>query len=240
VSYVTFAADSALENAVAVFLQKTRRGIQRTKANTQHNVIDPFSAMFEMAVFGLTLGEWQKSEEFRQSQKSLSNHLGEFHQCIIGALPGWKDLAKGNIVDAVNQEKRIVVEIKNKYNTIKGSDKKEVYNSLDDLVSRKASIYHGYTAYLVEIIPKKPTRYDYPFTPSDHAKGKSKESSEHIRTCDGASFYHLATGVSGALEELYQALPAVLQKVDSSIQLREIELNYTRDLFRSAFGQAPS
>jgi len=46
---------------------------------------------------------------------------------------------------------KIIAEIKNKYNTTKGADKKTLYDNLELALLNK---YKGYTGYYVEIIPK--------------------------------------------------------------------------------------
>ena len=77
----------------------------------------------------------------------------------------------------------------------------------------KASQYKGYTAYFVNVIPKKPQRYDLAFEPSDKETGNKCRANESIRIIDGASFYSLVTGKDSALREFYQALPVVIEAI---------------------------
>nr|HEN5518367.1 Eco47II family restriction endonuclease [Legionella pneumophila] len=153
---------------------------------------------------------------------------------LLGSINGWECLPTGHIVDIVNHEKRIIAEIKNKYNTIKGSAKAKLYHDLDDLVMQKKQEYKEYTAYYVEIIPKKPERYNQPFTPSDSRKGAKCAANEKIRVIDGYSFYSLASGIQNALEAIYQALPLVIQKILPDINLAE--LHSVMKYFNQAFG----
>ena len=111
------------------------------------------------------------------------------------------------MVDLVCHEHRIVAEVKNKHNTLKASDQAGLYDKLHDLVRKKGQEFAGYTAYYVEIIPKRPERYDLPFSPSDNTTGTRKSEDALIRRIDGASFYALATGHDDALRQLFHALP---------------------------------
>lgn len=103
--------------------------------------------------------------------------------------------------------------MKNKYNTVTGGKLAEQYYSLERLVTPKASQYKDYTAYFVNIIPKKPERFNLPFQPSDKDKGIKCPVNENIRIIDGASFYTLVTGREEAIQEFYDALPLVIEEI---------------------------
>ncbi len=85
----------------------------------------------------------------------------------------------------------------------------------------KNSIYKGYTAYYVTIIPKKPARYNKLFTPSNKEKGEKCQLNESIRMIDGASFYSLVTGRPDALEELFNHLPSIIEKLSGKALLKK-------------------
>jgi len=126
------------------------------------NVIDPFLMLFEMGSFNLDSTSWTRNERMRQAQKTLSNKIGIFHQKILGSIDGWEDLGKREMIDLVNQDKRIIAEVKNKYNTVKQSELISLYDDMQGMIMHKTQKYRGYTAYYVEIIPKTATRYDQP------------------------------------------------------------------------------
>lgn len=119
----------------------------------------------------------------------------------------------GAQVDLRKLDDTIIAEVKNKYNTISGGKLKDMYFELDGMVSPKVSKYHGSRAYFVNIIPKRPGRFDLPFTPPDKATGGKCTLNENIRMIDGASFYEVVTGRPNALQELQNVLPKVVQKV---------------------------
>lgn len=157
--------------------------------------------------------EWRNSELARQQQKTIQNHVGTFHQKILGHVDGWQDMGIGGIVDLLNEERKIIAEVKNKYSTVTGGDLADKYKGLDELVSPKHSRFKDYCAYFVNIIPRRPVRSDIPFTPSNKGSGTLCPSNPNIRIIDGASFYELVTGRPDALKELYTALPHAIEYV---------------------------
>ena len=180
------------------------------KENFYKNAVDPFSAVFEASIQEIPLSKWIELERVRQGQKSMQNKLGDFHQRILGSMPGWEDMSKGNLIDIRNNEKKIIAEIKNKHNTTKGSDKVVIYDSLKYALDNE---YNGFTAYYVEIIPKNRYTYDKDFSPSDNKTHTVRETFSRIHVIDGKSFYALASGVPDALKQLYEVLPQVIGDV---------------------------
>ncbi|MBD2537563.1 Eco47II family restriction endonuclease [Coleofasciculus sp. FACHB-SPT36] len=230
-TYLPYISDEALRTAVkAVF-----DCILRTQAEAENamyrNVIDPFSAIFDGAVQGLTLEEWLLRERARQIQKTVQNQIGLFHQHILGSLPGWQILPQG--LDICNNERLIFAEIKNKYNTVKGSDKVGIYDYL--LVHLNQPNYQSFTAYYVEIIPPGRNPYNKPFTPSDRTTGTIRPNNENIRQISGQAFYDLATGEPKALSMLFDILPDVISDVSGLDKLSEQQKTSFRSLFDKAY-----
>lgn len=214
-SYLTYISDERLIELVKEVLNI---GIAKKATSLKQfnkNVIDPFGAYFEAGAFNIDYKTWVESETIRQCQKTLQNHIGNFHQKILGSVEGFDDLGVGanSGVDLECKSKMIVAEIKNKHNTVTGGKLADQYYSLERQVMPKSSAYKGYTAYFVNIIPPKPERFNKPFTPSDKDKGSPCPENELIRKIDGASFYTLVTGYENALEQLHKVLPIVIEKV---------------------------
>ena len=169
----------------------------------------------------------------RQAQKTLSNHVGMFHQKFLGSMSGWQDLEVGKMVDLVNHDKKIIAEIKNKHNTVTGAKLVDVYKALESFVMSNGHIYKDYTAYYVEIVPKKPKRTDDMFVPSDNKTSTNCPSNEKIRKMDGASFYALVTGVEDALEQVFKALPKVIK--DLYPQFNDISAENAYQYYQKAY-----
>lgn len=233
-SKLKWISDEDLMDAVKNLLEIAKRA-KRDAINTfGKNVVDPFSAIFEMSGFNMSYDEWLKSETARQSQKTLQNFIGDLHQILLGASPGWKNMGRGNIIDLLSEEKQVVAEIKNKYNTISGGKLADLYWSLESAVMNKTSIYKGFTAYYVSIIPDNPQRYNMEFTPSDKEKGQKCPSNPLIRKIDGASFYELVTGDKDALADMFDTLPIVIKEYTKVDVLDNIKI---KELFRMAYGK---
>lgn len=240
-AYLTWITDDLLKQAVKNVLEKGLIAKKNAPQNFNKNVVDPFGSLFEMSAFGLArFDDWKEQELNRQAQKTLQNHIGNLHQDILGNVKGWQNLKVGSNAgsDLVCTDQKIVAEIKNKYNTLTGAKQVTLYREFDNLISPKASSYHGYTAYYVTIIPKSPIRFDKEFTPSDKEKGARCFTNPKIRMIDGASFYALVTGVDNALEQFYKVLPQVIEEImknDFSMPNFEIK---DKQNFAKIFAQA--
>lgn len=176
------------------------------------NLIDPFSMEIDIASSGFSsIEDWEKMEKRRQNQKTMQNNVGLFHEKVLSSVAGWRKNKMG--VDIEDESRLIVAELKNKYNTVKGSDLKSTYSELDTaLKDRFNSTGKQYLGYYVRIIDRNIG--DSPFTPTNNDKGGQKEAyNPFIRKIDGTSFYGLVTGDKDALYNLYKELPAVLHEI---------------------------
>lgn len=232
--YLNWISDKDLISAVEHLLKKAREAKQKANEEFGKNVIDPFSALFEMSGFEMSHDEWIVSETTRQAQKTLQNHIGEFHQIILGSVNGWENMKTGQEIDLCSHNRKIIAEIKNKYNTISGGQLGNLYTVLNNLVMNKSSRYKDYTAYYVMIIPKSPERFDLEFTPSDKTKGTKFTAHKNVRVIDGASFYDLVTKQTDSLSKLYAILPKVIAKC-SGVKISPVDQNKLLAFFEAAY-----
>ena len=209
----------------------------RSNANPYKNVVDPFGALFDAGlVTGLTSKDWLNTERSRQIGKSLSNAVGDFHQELIGYLPGWESTGlSGGVVDLVHtgpfgeRKTPVIAELKNKHNTMNSSSAEALHTRFQDAL--KWPNYKNYTAYLIEVIPKKPGGKDEPWAPAGRGK------IDKIRRIDAASIYKISSGGdSHAFEKLFNVLPEVLMDIKGENRdLLTIQQDSGfRDLFRKA------
>lgn len=233
-SFLNWISDENLKECVKHLLKTAKEAKAAREKDFGKNVIDPFSAIFEISGFDIDLDSWILSEKNRQAQKTLQNHIGDFHQKILGFCNGWENMKTGRDIDLVCHEKKIIAELKNKFNTVSGGKLVDIYNTLDSLVMPKNSIYKSYTAYYVAIIPKSKYRYDKEFTPSNKANGAKCSINAKIREIDGASFYDLVTGEKNSLEKLFTLLPKVIQTVSNG-EVKIKDFRKLRVFFDSAF-----
>lgn len=202
-----FFSDSFLEDEVAKLISKISKS--RKKHNPYKNVIDPFGAVFEAALNNTALEEWFPAEVTRQMNKTLSNAIGDFHQNLLGGLPGWSNLgASGGIVDLVHEgnfgalQKPAIAEVKNKFNTLNAGGKEHIYDGFQDAMRWS---YQGHVCYLIEIIPKK-QKPDSPW------RVANRGLNENIRLISAVEVYALSTGDSKAFKKLFSALNMILSR----------------------------
>jgi hypothetical protein len=207
-----------------------QKSINSGEVQLYKNIVDPFSALFDAYCQGISLSQWLELEKTRQIQKTFQNEIGSFHQQILGAIEGWENLEKGNIVDIINNERKIIAEIKNKFNTTKGNHKIAIYDDLDLLLNHQ---YKDYTAYYVSILTKK--RINKSFTPSDNKTKKRRPVNKNIIEIDGKSFYAIATGDNEALYKLYKIIPEILSEILNKDNKKIISDPLFDKLFEQAF-----
>ncbi len=227
-SYIT---DALLEEAVAKVVFATKKHLRSGESLNHKNTVDPFSAIFDSMIQNISYSDWVNQERARQAQKTLQNAIGNFHQNVLGFVPGWENLKVGKGLDLRNDSRNIIAEVKNKHNTMNSSSALATYEKMQKQLDWDPSC-KGYTAYCVIIIPHTKKALNTPFAPTE--KGVSRQKREDIRIIDGKSFYELVTGQSDALAHLYNRLPIILAKVlKSSVKLTDIA-EYL-DLFKKVY-----
>lgn len=122
---------------------------------------------------------------------------------------------------------KIIAEVKNKHNTMNAGSARAVYNTMSNWLDYGKE---GYTAYVVDIVPKSPKPYTIPFTPSE--RNMRKQTRNNLLRTDGRSFYGLVTGYPDAIDQLYRALPKILAdilEVDDNILTSTDDFNIIFD-----------
>jgi hypothetical protein len=152
-----------------------------------------------------------QAEEVRKLNKTISDAVGSWHQSVLGLAPNWMDMgATGGVLDIrtvpgynhPKWNKPIVAEVKNRFNTIKASDEKHIWDVIDQTARSSGAV-----GYLIQIVPKTPHCYDEEWVPS------GRSAKEHVRYCDGVTGYELAFGYHDALPELLSAFPKIIDDV---------------------------
>lgn len=172
----------------------------KNKQLPESHVLDPYAAGLESIVFDYSWPtDWLEVERRRVNQKTLMNHLGDFQQEIIGALPGWESFPSGTgNPDVVGSRgaQNLIAEIKNKYNTLNSASSKSTYDSLANFLLEPK--YSGCTAVVATILAK-PIRnrmWNY------FAPGSSRESRPDILIMSGRVFYAFACDPDERLPEV--------------------------------------
>ena len=203
----------------------------KTKEHTLYsNIIDPFSAIFDASFNNMSLTEWIKAEKIRQIQKTFQNEIGAFHQKLLASIKGWEDLQKGKVIDIINYDKKIIAEVKNKFNTTKGNHKIAIY---DDLNNALRNEYKGYTAYYVAILTKN--RINREFSPSDNKTNTRRKKNKSIIEIDGKSFYEIITSDKDAIYKIYKTIPHILSDILKYDNSKIVSDPLFEQLFTKAF-----
>lgn len=193
--------------------------------NNSKNAIDPFTAVFQIGGTPiLDYESWVAAENSRQLIKTLQNAVGSWHQSVLGLAKGWQEKgASGGVFDIESTEpqigfgenpqtpKNVIIEVKNKFNTIKASDEHKTHSNLHNQASSRTNT----VAYLVQVVPKAQDRYNRKWSPS-----KSFPSNK-VFVIDGATAYDLIFKQQNALHQIYSIIPAILQDVREDLKLSD-------------------
>lgn len=171
----------------------------------ERNGLDSFKMIFDIMNSNANIGLWIKSETIRQMDKTISNWIGDFHQALLGGMDGWTDLKKGHTtgVDLMKNDETKFIELKNKHNTTKGEDLKNVFTKLENIVNR----HSGAIAYYAYITPKNGTSGE------EEWKIKHREPNPRIRKVWGSKVYETITGDPLALKKTWEKLPSAINEV---------------------------
>jgi hypothetical protein len=237
-SYLPFLKDDALLAAAQVVYSAFREGCEET--DFEKNSLDAFGSFFETCFYGNTFKDWINAEKYRQLQKTLQNAIGTFHQVLLGSMPGCVDTGQNRGgIDILNPQHSWIAEVKNKHNTVKGSDRKLVYDNLAHYIGVYENKYSKpFTAFYVEVIPKGGRSYNEPFQPTDNLKGgQHRPKNDKIRIISGPSFYDFASGHKESLLKILLALPSVMHD-KMNIKFKEKEENLFA-VYKSCFEGKP-
>ena len=178
-----------IEELIEVLIAQIR--VFDVSSARNRNLVDPFAALIEKFEFGFNSQEdWEDSEFSRQRQKNLMNKIGDLHQRIIGRLDGWTAYETGTgMPDNVGNRgsQKMILEVKNKHNTMSDGAKKGAYNSLAEKLSLRK--YQGYIGVVVHVIgPRERNGHFWkPFTSSQCP------ARDDIIVMNGRTFYAIAT-----------------------------------------------
>jgi hypothetical protein len=94
---------------------------------------DPFMKAVLMGNHTMTKEEWDTAEKLRLTQKVMEMKMGDLHEEIAGKIAGYETLPTGHAtgVDVQKKDGTVVIELKNRDNTVKGSDGKHLVALLE-------------------------------------------------------------------------------------------------------------
>lgn len=190
-------AEIDFNREVDTLQKRTQDAFTNAERRRVRNVVDPFQTLVIASTFNIhdpiTLENLQRAES---AIRGMSNAVGEFHQNILSSVDGWENHDAGYDLECI--DRRIFAEVKNKWNTMNAANRRQVENDLEVALRQKRG---DWTAYLVQIVPRRPHRY------REVIRGNLFET-------DGASFYHDVTGDPNAIHDLLDELCKRLAPAD--------------------------
>ena len=200
-TYLNFISDEKIFEAIDVLYNTYIKSFsEKTLKDLNKNIIDPFKFQFDTEFLNggnpaITL----RNEMFRQSDKSISNSIGLFHQKILGSINGFTE-TPDLPCDIKKCDNTIFAEIKNKHNTMNVRSAAGVYEELEGL----AKAFPKAICYLVEIISKGSSDVIWRQTINE-----KRMEHPRIRKISADKFYELATGEKGAFKRFCDCLPQI-------------------------------
>lgn len=168
------------------------------EAKFYRNKVDPVKLTFDSFVYGRSYDEVITAETNRQLDKTNTNLIGYFHQNIFKYISGWNVPLHG--FDVESDDGVVVVEMKNKHNTMNSSSQRATYEKMQ----RHLNNHPNSICMLVEVIARQ--SQDIPWEYSGY-------SYNNIRRVSIDRFYQIVTGDPNAFYNLCQVLPSALELV---------------------------
>jgi hypothetical protein len=99
---------------------------------------DPFIKAVLIGHHDMSIEDWEQTEISRLSQKALEMKMGDFHEELMGKIPGYETYKVGHVTgcDVGSIDGKEIYEVKNKDNTTKGSDGKHIVQQLTKLLEK--------------------------------------------------------------------------------------------------------
>lgn len=205
--YVDFISDDHLISCISELYGKYYDAKSSfTKRDFNKNKVDVFKMIFDKKFNNLSDKELIEKEISRQIDRTIVNAIGTFHEKILSGVIGYNKVDSG--IDIKSTDNKIFIELKNKHNTVKGEDKKSIFNKLENEVQKKPNS----RAYFARILDTKSTNVLWSFS------HKNKPySNKDVFIISGDQLYKIITGTDDSLLKLYQQLPKAVDDFMASL-----------------------
>lgn len=220
---LSFIDDSAFDKAVLRVVTRVRDADSAAMERLERNVRDPFALLAQALLYDLDPKTLDVLDSQRSLAQAISAAVGDFHQLVLGAMPGWEN--HDALVDLVNKEHRLAAEVKNKHNTLNADNRRQVLDNIEAFLRSKGG-GGQWEGYFVTITPKRAGR-------------GPTQVRQRVKEIDGRSFYALASGEADALDQVFDLLPERLAALgDGADAPSEAILHHCATIFRRAHGDA--
>lgn len=202
-TYLDFISDEYLFDTINTLFQKYEKAKREFTIDQffDRNMIDPIKLLFDMKFLGQSEEEKITAEINRKIDKTLNNAIGEFHEQLLGGIKGVRNYPVGYGYDLKADNDSIYADIKNKHNTVKGANLKDLYRELVGYVN--SSSHPEPKAFWVQMI--SPNSFVVNWEIPSHGL-----FDERIYKVSGDKFYAGLTGRPNAFAELCAILPKAI------------------------------
>jgi hypothetical protein len=201
-----FVSDEEIYNHVKNTVLQYRRSINLKEFNK--NIIDPIKLTFDSKIYGQTMAQTIESECIRQIDKTNNNRIGYFHQYLFKlAGNGWEVPANGDKggFDVLNDALHIYVEIKNKPNKMKHSEKRALVIKAFDL------LLHDKDAIVMVVDMQNFSNTNVPWV---ICMDGETFVNERLRLISIDKFYDVVFSCERAYSRICKALPDILSDIN--------------------------
>lgn len=199
----------ALDALLQQFMDRAKEDEAKVTKAISKKTLDPFIFALEFAESGTH--SWQQSAATQALRKARESRIGDLHEDLFGLLPGWEVMPRKNAEpDLVCHDRKLIVELKSRQDTVKGSNLKDVY---DDLLNNVNGRYRGYTGIFAFLLNKTRKHMEKPsaFTPPDNKTRQSRPSDARIIQMDGRLLWAIASTPNQSLEGPYERPNAIFE-----------------------------
>lgn len=233
--YLSFITDEDLFECIEFLYteyEKALEGIDFDKFFK--NRIDTFKMTFDMGINNLSEQDWLAAELQRQVEKTITNHVGTFHEKLIGKIEGYTNYPVGYDYDVAKDDNTLFAEIKNKHNTLTGTHTKSLFQKICGYAEK----YPDAICYYVRIIDTKSRNDIWEFRSGsidENTREKPRFSHPRVRIASGDQFYKIVTGEEDVFKQLAYNIPIAL---DDWIETKRAKKGSSLGLFAELYQQA--
>lgn len=200
--YLDFISDEDLLNAIDKLYNVYKKAHSEvTIKDFYKNKIDPIKLLFDQKFLGQDIEDVINLEIIRKKDKTISNGIGEFHEMLLGSIEGYSQYDVGSGYDIKADDNSVYIDVKNKHNTVKGSNLPNLYDDLIKYVDESDN--EEARAYWAQIIANG--SFNEPWIIEKHGKKDPR-----VFKISADQLYSLMTGIDDAFKQLCMQLPIAI------------------------------
>lgn len=219
--------EDKLEGVIRSFLDSFHNEAEEAKSKIEKKTLDPIIFALDYSSQGAQF-DWRQAALSQTLRKTREGRIGHLHQELVSLVPGWRVLPQQNAdPDLVCDDKKLIVELKTREDTVKGSNLTGIY---DDLLGGVTGAFRGYVGLYAYILNKNRggKTAPRPFTPPDNKTKQSRPEDKRILQVDGRILWAIAIDPDQKIEPPYSNFNALFEVYDQ-VHAMILKLSGQRD-----------